>query len=168
MFCICKSLEKLDVSKWNTQNVDSITGFVKHCKKLKTVKDEYYRKNLLILETYIQKFASGGRDSNLWNGPSTLTVKENFTVFNFQSLLANKNGVIANAQMLLVLKWLDNEIIKNRCNLSLMNEWAVHNLLYYFSIEKSRTGSVDLDYPQKWYNLVIYNIFGPIALLLIS
>lgn len=62
----------------------------------------------------------------------------------------------------------DNEIIKNRCNLSLMNEWAVHNLLYYFNIEKSRTVSVDLDYPQKWYNLVVYNIFGPIALLLIS
>ena len=35
-------------------------------------------------------------------------------MFNFQSLLANKNGVIANAQMLMVLKWLDNEIIKNR------------------------------------------------------
>jgi hypothetical protein len=28
--------------------------------------------------------------------------------------------------------------------------------LYYFSIEKSRTGSVDLDHPQKWY----YTLFG--------
>ena len=35
-------------------------------------------------------------------------------MFNFQSLLANKNNTIANAQMLLVLKWLDNEIIKNK------------------------------------------------------
>ena len=35
-------------------------------------------------------------------------------MFNFQSLLANKNNTIANAQMLLVLKWLDNEVIKNR------------------------------------------------------
>ena len=35
-------------------------------------------------------------------------------MFNFQSLLANKNNTVANAQMLLVLKWLDNEIIKNR------------------------------------------------------
>jgi len=35
-------------------------------------------------------------------------------VFNFQSLLANKNNTVANAQMLLVLKWLENEIIKNR------------------------------------------------------
>jgi type IV secretory pathway VirB4 component len=69
---------------------------------------------LRILSNFISKFSKNGRDSNLWNGESTLTVKENFTVFNFQSLLANKNGVIANAQMLLVLKWLDNEIIKNR------------------------------------------------------
>lgn len=83
-------------------------------KKLEQAKVDYDSSNLRILSNFISKFASNGRDSNLWNGPSTLTVKENFTVFNFQSLLANRNGVIANAQMLLVLKWLDNEIIKNR------------------------------------------------------
>lgn len=75
---------------------------------------EYSKSNLRILLNYISKFASGGRDSLLWNGPSTIDTNENFIVFNFQSLLANKNNVIANAQMLLVLKWLDNEIIKNR------------------------------------------------------
>jgi len=69
---------------------------------------------LRILHNYVSKFAGDGRNANLWNGESTLSVKENFTVFNFQSLLANKNQVIANAQMLMVLKWLDNEIIKNR------------------------------------------------------
>ena len=74
----------------------------------------YEVENLRVLKNFISKFSSGGRNANLWNGPSTLSVKENFAVFNFQSLLANKNGVIANAQMLLVLKWLDNEIIKNR------------------------------------------------------
>jgi len=82
--------------------------------KLSQAKIDYDVSNLRILKNFISKFATGGRNSNLWNGESTLTVKENFTVFNFQSLLANKNGVIANAQMLLVLKWLDNEIIKNR------------------------------------------------------
>ena len=82
--------------------------------KLYSSSIDYDVRNLRILHNFISKFASGGRDSNLWNGKSTLSVKENFTVFNFQSLLANKNGVIANAQMLLVLKWLDNEIIKNR------------------------------------------------------
>ena len=75
---------------------------------------EYAKTNLRILINYIYKFVEGGRDSNLWNGPATLNTNENFIVFNFQSLLANKNNLVANAQMLLVMKWLDNEIIKNR------------------------------------------------------
>ena len=82
--------------------------------KLEKAKVDYDVTQLRILHNYIAKFAGDGRNSNLWNGESTLSVKENFTVFNFQSLLANKNQVIANAQMLMVLKWLDNEIIKNR------------------------------------------------------
>lgn len=75
---------------------------------------EYGKKNLRILLNYISKFATGGRNSALWNGEATISTNENFIAFNFQSLLANKNNTIANAQMLLVLKWLDNEIIKNR------------------------------------------------------
>lgn len=78
------------------------------------VSGEYGKNNLRILMSYISKFATGGRNAALWNGEATISTKENFIVFNFQSLLANKNSTIANAQMLLVLKWLDNEIIKNR------------------------------------------------------
>ena len=75
---------------------------------------EYNKNNLRILLNYVSKFSTGGRNAHLWNGPSTITTKENFIAFNFQSLLANRNNTIANAQMLLVLKYLDNEIIKNR------------------------------------------------------
>ena len=82
--------------------------------KINTAKTEYERKNYMTVETYVKKFASGGRNSNLWNGPTTMETKENFVTFNFRSLLANRNQVIANAQMLLVFKYLDNEIIKNK------------------------------------------------------
>ena len=75
---------------------------------------DYIRSMLRVLMNYTSKFSSGGRNATIWNGPSTVTTDENFTVFNFQSLLSNRNGVIANAQMLLVLKYIDNEIIKNR------------------------------------------------------
>lgn len=75
---------------------------------------EYSKENLRVLLNYISKFATGGRNALLWNGPASISTNENFIVFNFQSLLANKNNTVANAQMLLVLKWLDNEIIKNR------------------------------------------------------
>lgn len=91
---------------------DELFAFIDE--RLAKAKVEYDVTQLRILYNYISKFAGEGRNANLWNGESTLTVKENFTVFNFQSLLSNKNNTIANAQMLLVLKWLDNEIIKNR------------------------------------------------------
>ncbi len=76
--------------------------------------NEYLRNILQTLMNYVSKFAGDGRNASIWNGPSSITTDENFTVFNFQSLLANRNSTIANAQMLLVLKYIDNEIIKNR------------------------------------------------------
>ncbi len=82
--------------------------------KLKVVKDAYYRQNLLVLETYIQKFATGGRNSDLWNGPTSILTDENLITFNFQTLFASKNNKLANAQMLLVFKYLNNEIINNK------------------------------------------------------
>ncbi|MDD4685937.1 MAG: DUF87 domain-containing protein [Clostridia bacterium] len=82
--------------------------------KLDKEKDEYHRRNLITVQTYIKKFVKGGRNSNLWNGPTSISTKENFVCFNFRSLLANRNEIIANAQMLMVFKYLDNEIIKNR------------------------------------------------------
>ncbi len=83
-------------------------------KEFQRTDNEYIRTILRTLMNYISKFASGGRNAGIWNGPSTITTDENFTVFNFQSLLSNRNTTIANAQMLLVLKYIDNEIIKNR------------------------------------------------------
>ena len=76
--------------------------------------NEYIRSLLRTLMNYVAKFSTGGRNANIWNGCSTVTTEENFTVFNFQSLISNRNSMIANAQMLLVLKYIDNEIIKNR------------------------------------------------------
>ncbi|MDD2227512.1 MAG: ATP-binding protein, partial [Clostridia bacterium] len=82
--------------------------------KIEEEQDEYHKRNFVTVQTYIKKFAKGGRNSNLWNGPTSVTTKENFVCFNFRSLLANRNEIIANAQMLMVFKFLDNEIIKNR------------------------------------------------------
>ena len=76
--------------------------------------NEYAIKNLQIIDTYISKFATGGRNSNLWNGPMSLQAKENFITFSFRSLLANDNEGITSAQMLLVFKFLNNEVIKNK------------------------------------------------------
>lgn len=84
------------------------------CDKLKKEKDAYYRQNLQMLQTYIQKFATGGRNSDLWNGPTSITTDENLITFNFQTLFAAKNNRLANAQMILIFKYLTNEIINNK------------------------------------------------------
>ncbi len=82
--------------------------------KIENEKDDFNISSYKTLLNYIAKFKKGGRNSALWNGFTTFNPQENFVCFNFQKLLANKNNQIGNAQMLLVLKWLDNEIIKNR------------------------------------------------------
>ena len=83
-------------------------------KRIEKEKDEYNLSCYKILANYMSKFRRGGRMSALWNGFTTFNPTENFVCFNFQKLLSNKNNLIGNAQMLLVLKWLDNEVIKNR------------------------------------------------------
>ena len=106
---------KTDLSKLSPEDYpifDDLYAYVSEM--VETEKDEYHRKNFIIVQTYIQKFATGGRNSNLWNGPTSIETKENFVTFNFRSLLANRNQTIASAQMLLVFKYLDNEIIKNK------------------------------------------------------
>ncbi|MDR0461957.1 MAG: DUF87 domain-containing protein [Christensenellaceae bacterium] len=76
--------------------------------------DDFSRINYRVLVTYLEKFADGGRFSGLWNGPASIRTNENFVTFDFMTLLANKNNVVADAQMLLVFKYLDGEVIKNR------------------------------------------------------
>lgn len=83
-------------------------------RRIENEKDEYNLSCYKVLSNYMSKFRRGGRNSALWNGFTTFNPTENFVCFNFQKLLANKNNLIGNAQMLLVLKWLDNEVIKNR------------------------------------------------------
>ncbi len=82
--------------------------------RLKSAKDEFLLNNLRVVEAYIRKFAKGGRNSNLWNGPTSIETNENLVCFNFQSLVAGNNEMITNAQMLLVFKYLENEIINNK------------------------------------------------------
>ena len=83
-------------------------------KRLKTAKDDFSIRNLMTVETYIKKFATGGRNSALWNGPTSIETNENFVTFNFQSLVAGNNPTVTNAQMLLVFRYLNNEIINNK------------------------------------------------------
>lgn len=82
--------------------------------RLQTAKEEYVLNNLRVAEAYIRKFAKGGRNSNLWNGPTSIETNENFVCFNFQSLFAGNNDMLTSAQMLLVFKYIESEVINNK------------------------------------------------------
>ncbi len=124
-----EALNSLTVELYNRKNIDVNSDFSSMLPKdypifddllellddkLAAEKDQYRARNLQVARTYIEKFATGGRNSNLWNGPTSIKTNENFVCFNFRSLVSNRNDVITNAQMLLIFKYLDNEISKNR------------------------------------------------------
>lgn len=50
--------------------------------------------------------------------------------------------------------------VLNRTDKSLLNEWGAHNLCYNLHLFRSHTADVDLDYPQKKYLSVCYDIIG--------
>ena len=75
--------------------------------------DALTQRDLRTAELYLQKFVSG-RYSDIWNAPSTLQVGADLIDFDFQSLFANKNNVVANAQMLLVFRFIEQEVINAR------------------------------------------------------
>ena len=64
----------------------------------------------------LEDFKEGGLYSNLWNGPTTMRLENEFTVLNFQSLFASNNTIVANGQMLLAMRFLMQEVIKNKAN----------------------------------------------------
>ena len=59
-------------------------------------------------------------------------------------------------------------VIQNRSKYSLMAEWCVHNFLYGLNILRDRTSNVDLNYPQKWWVELAYEIAGPFCYLFIK
>lgn len=72
--------------------------------------DEHYKGLLRTAKIYLEKFVTG-RYADVWNRPSSLETGSDIVTFNFQSLFAQKNTVVANAQMLLVFRFLEQEII---------------------------------------------------------
>lgn len=54
--------------------------------------------------------------------------------------------------------------LDHRSMRSMINEWIAHNNAYKLNYKPERTGSVDLNYPQKWYVKIIYWLASRIVL----
>jgi len=129
---------------------------------LKTVENEITQEkvqarkaNLERIRTYVAKFAQNGRFSTLWNGASTLTSDEDFVVFNFQSLLSSKNNVVANAQMLVIMRYLNQQIINIR-EMNRQGNKIIHPVIAidegYMLIDEENP--IGLDFIYMWYKRI--------------
>ena len=67
------------------------------------------------LRVYFTRFCSGGALSTMWNGHTAIdTGNCDLLHFDFKRMLNQKNDRIMNTQMMLVLKYLQSEVTKNR------------------------------------------------------
>ncbi len=106
--------ERTDCSSFGAEKFPLFSDLLQVLKnKDKSDLDALSLRDMHSAENYLIKFVSG-RYSDIWNAPSTLSVKSNLIDFNFQSLFANKNNVVANAQMLLVFRFIEQEVINAR------------------------------------------------------
>ncbi|NLT18438.1 MAG: DUF87 domain-containing protein [Clostridiales bacterium] len=81
--------------------------------KIKKSTDAMEKGRLTDIYNLLSKVRTGGSLYGLWNGITTFDPSDNLLSYDFQSLIAGKNPMICNAQMLLILKTLENEILNN-------------------------------------------------------
>ena len=106
--------ETTDCTRLNAEDFPLFTDLLAVLReKNKEETDSLTLRDMRTAELYLQKFVSG-RYSDIWNAPSTLKVNADLIDFNFQSLFANKNNTVANAQMLLVFRFIEQEVINAR------------------------------------------------------
>ena len=106
--------ETTDCTQLNAEDFPLFTDLLAVLwEKNKEETDGLTLRDMRTAELYLQKFVSG-RYSDIWNAPSTLKVNADLIDFNFQSLFANKNNTVANAQMLLVFRFIEQEVINER------------------------------------------------------
>lgn len=84
--------------------------FKKAEKDGKTSDSILYRK----LMNYIKEFTATGAYGHIWGKPTNLNLDNKLVILSFRSLLANKNVAVINAQLYLLMRYVELELIKNR------------------------------------------------------
>lgn len=111
-----KIFDGMDINKISSDKFPIFDDMLKLIQdKIKDAKEDslelnYYKR----LEMYIEDFAKGGIYARMWNGSTTLKIDNTLNIFNFQTLLNQNNIKVLNGQMLLIMRYLNQEVIRNR------------------------------------------------------
>ncbi len=101
----------MNLVKWRVNELAAI--ITKDSNRAADLGDEL--NDLRNLEVYLKRMSSGGSLATLWNGETTINTKtSDFILFDFKKMNDSKNDKVMNAQMMLVLRFLENEVSKNR------------------------------------------------------
>jgi len=114
MYAKAGIFDNCDLSKFKEKDFptfDTLTKLIAEKKKTKNI-SAYEFDTLQKLENYMSLFVGNGIYARLWNGATTLNIKKDFIVFDFQQLFANSNTEVCNAQMMLLMRLLMREVIK--------------------------------------------------------
>ncbi|WP_174480066.1 Mbov_0397 family ICE element conjugal transfer ATPase [Spiroplasma endosymbiont of Danaus chrysippus] len=93
--------------------------------KKEEIRSKNELKNLLII---LSRFATGGTDANLWNAHTNINSSSLLQVYDLYTLTQSGNKRLVNAQMFLILKYIENEVRKNK------NDNEINNKQQWISI----------------------------------
>ena len=116
MYEKCKITDKTDLTKLKPSDYptfDTLKELINeklNSKSIKSYDEQLFRK----LSNYISLFVGNGIYARFWNGVTELDISNDFTIFDFQKLFANSNKELCNAQMLLLMRLLMQETIRNK------------------------------------------------------
>lgn len=115
MYSDFKIYPETDISKLKPADFPIFTNLISIVnKKIREELDQDFKTIYKRLYLSLLKCGPGGLYSNMWNGPSTLEIKDDIIVFNFKELTETSNQRIVNCQMSLVMNFLQQQINKNR------------------------------------------------------
>lgn len=104
-----------DISKLKTEDFPTFQDLIAVAEKQRKRKDLQNMELEAIIEICdsLSKFDKENMYGELWNGYTTLSLNNEFTTFNFRALDSSSSTEVRNAQMLLITKFLNREVVKN-------------------------------------------------------
>ena len=102
-------------------------------------------------------FTVSGLDA--WASGHNIHIEDSWQIRSRRSI----SDAVAEANSILDDNSIDSPF-DNRTEKSMVREWVAHNNLYRLGIKKRRTGSVDLNYPQRWFEPFCYFILSIVVL----
>lgn len=109
-----KSSDYVPLSELKSKDYPTFEDVIKHFNNIKLDQETTQTQEAVEeIRAYLTSFKKDEIYGALWNSPTTISLNNDFIVFNFRGLDAGSSDAVRNGQMLLITKYLNQEIINN-------------------------------------------------------